>query len=158
MGQECARCPVTFHEAVALGDSEQSGNGGPVGCIRKRFNQFRAFEGGSYTCSTMSSTSENSQPVTKLEYVVSGMRAAPRAGDPLLQFQGAVKRTDYRFRVNVERLGVHPLTIKMRFEWGDGTCRLLIEAPASEDILRAALDPALRVVGLRADQISTSGG
>jgi hypothetical protein len=106
----------------------------------------------------MSSTSENSPPVTKLEYVVSGMRAASRVGDPLLQFKGAVEMADYCFRVNVECLGVNPLTIKMRFEWGDGTCRLLIEAPASEEILRSALDPALRVVGLRADRISASGG
>lgn len=75
-----------------------------------------------------------------------------RVGDPILQMRGMVSMADYHFRVNVERMGVDPLTVSTRIEWGEGTCRLAIEAPASAEALSLALHQAVRLIGLRADR------
>jgi hypothetical protein len=68
--------------------------------------------------------------------------------------KGMVTMADYHFRVNMERLGVDPLTITTRMHWGDGECRIEIDAPASEETLSAALGDAVQLVGLRAERFS----
>jgi hypothetical protein len=68
--------------------------------------------------------------------------------------KGMVTMADYRFRVNMERLGVDPVTITTRMHWGDGECRIEIDAPASEETLALALDEAVRLIGLRAERFS----
>jgi hypothetical protein len=99
----------------------------------------------------MTSTSESSFPITTLTYSLSPAKDMPRGYDAILHMQGAVRTADYHFRVKVARRGVDPLTVATRIEWGEGTCRFVIEAPASEEALSIAWDEAVLLIGLRAD-------
>jgi hypothetical protein len=97
---------------------------------------------------------ENSLPITKLWYRISRPIDEPRRQDAILQMKGQLSIADYHFRVNVGRLGVDPLIVTTRIDWGEGTCLFAIEAPAAEGTLAFALDEAVRLIGLRASRIN----
>jgi hypothetical protein len=124
------------------------------GQILKRLDR----SGGPYPCLAISSTSENSLPTTKLEYWLAPPVTEASFGDPTLQMPGMVRMAAYHLRRNVERLGMDPPAVKTRNDWGKGTCRFVIDAPISEEFLSAAPDPAVQLVGLRAERIPMSGG
>jgi hypothetical protein len=95
---------------------------------------------------------ENSLPITKLWYRISRPIDEPRRQDAILQMKGQLSMADYHFRVNAERLGVDPLTVATRIEWGEGKCYFVVEAHAAEETLALALDEAVRLIGLRSEQ------
>jgi hypothetical protein len=95
---------------------------------------------------------------TVLQYHIVRPADEPRRQDAILQMKGQLSMADYHFRANLERLGVDPLTVATRIAWGEGTCSLVIEAPASVEVLSAALNPAVQLVGLRAERSPMSGG
>jgi hypothetical protein len=98
----------------------------------------------------------NDLPTTTLEYRVWRPVGAPRRGDAVLQIKGIVAMANYRFRANMERLGVNSGTLTTRIEWPEATpeeCHFVIEAPATGEILSLAFGNAVRAVGLQAKRI-----
>jgi hypothetical protein len=89
---------------------------------------------------------------TKMEYEIVLVMKKESYGDPRLQMKDHVNMADYHFRRNVDQFGVDPLTVITRIDWGDGTCRFVIEAPATEEVLSTAFDSAIGLIGLRAER------
>ena len=88
----------------------------------------------------------------KLAYRIFPSPTKAHGGDPILQINSNVTMADYRFRVNAEQLGIDPMTIATRMQWGDDECRFEIEADAPAATLSAAFADAVRSTGLYAER------
>ena len=90
--------------------------------------------------------------MTKLTYRIFPPSTKTDVSDPILQINSNVTMADYRFRVNAEQLGIDPMTIATRMQWGDDECRFEIEADAPAATLSAAFADAVRSTGLYAER------
>ena len=88
--------------------------------------------------------------MTRLEFLLTALESDGH--DAFRHTRSVVEMADYRFRVNLERLEVDPLSVKTQMDWTDRGYRLVIDGPSSEEILTQALATAMEALGVRADR------